>query len=100
MWQNIEIDLGLITTGKSHVIHFNFVGDCNPQQVEIHASCGCNNALWNESLRVLNVTYNPSKIPPQVVGNQHIRKSIKMNYICNGNKYEDNLFFKAQLVNE
>lgn len=100
MWENVEIDLGLVHTEIYHVISFKFIGECTPESVEVHTSCGCSNGRWNGIARTLEVSYRSGKIPPQVVGNQHIRKSVKISYLCNGNKCEEDLFFKAQLVNE
>lgn len=100
MWESYEIDLGLIITNQSYKVQFKFTGDCIPQQVEVHSSCGCSNGIWNETTKIVEVMYNPSKIPPQVIGNQIIRKSLKIIYICNGNRLEENLFFKAELINE
>lgn len=100
MWENLEIDLGIIHANLAAVAIFRFIGPCDPQDVEVHAGCGCSPGVWNSTTKELTVMYTPSKVPAQVVGNQHVRKVTKMIYLCNGERYEDNLFFKAQVLNE
>lgn len=100
MWENIEMNIGSIFEDDNIRTIFNFTGDCIPQDVKLHPSCGCTGATWMESTNEVHVGYNAGKIPRHLTENHmNIRKSIRITYLCNGIEYNDTLYING-IVNK
>lgn len=80
-WEKKELNLGVIKAGKSLLIIFEGKKDIQIPAIEaLTSSCGCSVPKYNKSKNQIEVTYNNSGIPNQVVGAQNITKYITVKY--------------------
>lgn len=99
MWKNTVINIGNVLPKHTYPVKFEFTGECEPKDVTIRTSCGCTNARWDKEKRVLSVTYRSGNIPRHLNVDTHaVSKSVKMQYICNDEKKNDTLTFKAVII--
>lgn len=77
MFKETHKDLGTLQQGNKTKVSFSYEGDLYVKN--IHTTCGCTEAHWDEENKTIEAMYNPQSVP------QHFIMQRRTSYTANKN---------------